>query len=808
MAASNDLETVATWWDRWPDSNVGIATGPESGLFVIDVDDLSALDNLPDMPETLTSRTGSGGIHFFFLHPDHHMGNSAGKLAKGIDTRAINGQVVAPPSVNINGEYKWTRRVTPVELPVWVMERLSEKKAKGKARGKAWHRQWDTPTGDTYGRSALERECASVANTEEGQRNHALNAAAFAIGQLVAGGELDEGEAIAALRSAAEAAGLKSGEIEATIQSGMQSGASDPRTKPEREERKPAEPDAEQPKWTRGCPVDNPVVPSGWTISSNGVWDTSRDPAKLASPLPVIVGSRLRDVSTGIEHVILHWKEKNGWRSHTMERERAVNSRKIVDAASVGVPVSSVHASLLVKYIAEAVTDPDMPMSEIITHLGWYKDTFILGDEDSVPRYTPQAGLGDMLKGFTTGGTLAGWQEIIKSVAAHPRALIGLWASFAAPLLKWIPEAPNAIIDYSGRTSTGKTTALRIAASVWGCPDERANGTIHTWQTTRVGLERLAASHRHLPVCLDDHTRAYRPRDIPGFVYDFSIGQGRTRGRADGGLQHRATYRGILISTGEMPLVSKSQDAGTRARVLTCWGSPLENATGDFVSGVNRGLLSQYGHAGREYIKRLSANTELQGMIRPMFEEFRDEFAQGVNSEVGHRLAGSMALIALGGSVSATLGVSVFSRGHAAEVWRSVLGEGEEGADRPLSALAHVYGWCASHSRRFFGAHTRDDPNGGWAGAWKVGEYIGVMPHILNEILSDDDYDSDAIVRQWKDSGYLRGSENRRTLRIRGHGGQLWRVVAIKHSALVDLGIGDTQIAESSIKPMVDVRSV
>jgi hypothetical protein len=66
------------WWERWPYANVGIATGFESGIFVPDIDPdkgggatLAALiaEHGP-LPATRTHRTGSGGTHYLFSHPD------------------------------------------------------------------------------------------------------------------------------------------------------------------------------------------------------------------------------------------------------------------------------------------------------------------------------------------------------------------------------------------------------------------------------------------------------------------------------------------------------------------------------------------------------------------------------------------------------------------------------------------------------------------------------------------------------------------------------------------------------------------
>ncbi len=80
-----------------------------------------------------------------------------------------------------------------------------------------------------YGRNALDRETAKVRGATSGSRNHTLNEAAFAIAQLVAGGEIDESEALYELRTAAQGIGLSDTEIGKTLTSAWESGTKQPR---------------------------------------------------------------------------------------------------------------------------------------------------------------------------------------------------------------------------------------------------------------------------------------------------------------------------------------------------------------------------------------------------------------------------------------------------------------------------------------------------------------------------------------------------------------------------------------------------
>jgi Family of unknown function (DUF5906)/D5 N terminal like len=92
-----------------------------------------------------------------------------------------------------------------------------------------------SPVTDTrYGSAALKSECEHVATTGEGQRNDQLNRAAYAAGQLYAGGELSDPSLIEErLTNAALASGLSQSEIPKTIRSGFEAGIRDPRSAPQ-----------------------------------------------------------------------------------------------------------------------------------------------------------------------------------------------------------------------------------------------------------------------------------------------------------------------------------------------------------------------------------------------------------------------------------------------------------------------------------------------------------------------------------------------------------------------------------------------
>ncbi|MGO9109107.1 MAG: bifunctional DNA primase/polymerase [Thermoguttaceae bacterium] len=132
--AVTDPRTIERWWEETKGlANVGIATGQDSGLVVVDVDaksgGLGTLVQLEQtngtLPTTPTANTGGGGRHYFFHYPEGHaIGNRAG-IQPGIDIRGEGGYVVAAPSAHASGSaYAWS--VPPdeplAEVPAWLLD--------------------------------------------------------------------------------------------------------------------------------------------------------------------------------------------------------------------------------------------------------------------------------------------------------------------------------------------------------------------------------------------------------------------------------------------------------------------------------------------------------------------------------------------------------------------------------------------------------------------------------------------------------------------------------------------------------------
>lgn len=256
--ATTDPDRIRRAWSLAP-FNVGIATGP-AALVVLDLDTRKPDDDPPQewrmdgvgtgedvlallceragqpVPyDTHMVRTGRGGRHLYFTPPPGlRLANTAKRLGWLIDTRAHGGYVLAAGSVVAHRPYTALNDSPPAPLPPWLADALTPARAEPSAPTPALQELLARAQRcGGYVGAALRGEADRVTSAGTG-RNHALNVAAFRLGQLVGAGLLAREDAEATLTAAAVEAGLgrdprQVGEIPRTIASGLNAGIRNPR---------------------------------------------------------------------------------------------------------------------------------------------------------------------------------------------------------------------------------------------------------------------------------------------------------------------------------------------------------------------------------------------------------------------------------------------------------------------------------------------------------------------------------------------------------------------------------------------------
>lgn len=171
--ATTNIKTIKDWWTKHPDSNIGMLTGVQTGLLVLDIDlkyggeqsleylqeDYKSLlkDKYIPFPATLTTFTGSGGRHLYFKFPADlkDITGSASEIGEGLDIRANGNYIIAPPSKHISGKrYSWFGVDTPIEdAPDWLIYEII--KAGKRESSKSETQKPDNLTASNYSKSVL-----------------------------------------------------------------------------------------------------------------------------------------------------------------------------------------------------------------------------------------------------------------------------------------------------------------------------------------------------------------------------------------------------------------------------------------------------------------------------------------------------------------------------------------------------------------------------------------------------------------------------------------------------------------------------
>jgi hypothetical protein len=251
--ASTDPEQIRRWWRNVPHS-IGIATGP-SGLVVVDLDTRKHGQPAPDRWTTLGIGTGagvlralarqrgttvtptyavttpSGGWHLYYSAPAGvALRNTHDVIGWKIDTRAHGGYVVAPGCPVPPSGYELIDDRDPAELAGWLHQALTPKPSTAPSTPA----ETVAVNATGYVSAAVGGEVQRVRTAPPGQHNAVLCRAAYALGQLVGAGLLEDTTARAEL--AAAASGLIGADCDCTpaevarvITAGLAAGARNPR---------------------------------------------------------------------------------------------------------------------------------------------------------------------------------------------------------------------------------------------------------------------------------------------------------------------------------------------------------------------------------------------------------------------------------------------------------------------------------------------------------------------------------------------------------------------------------------------------
>ena len=420
----------------------------------------------------------------------------------------------------------------------------------------------------------------------------------------------------------------------------------------------------------------------GFRLTPKGVYHVGdEDQTWICSPLAV--SALVRDENGDAWGRLLEFPDPDG-RLHRwacpMEllAGDGTEFRRILMAQGLQIAPGSKARNQLAVYVQIARVDT---RATATGKAGWHGRCFVLPDQtigDGADGVLLQT-VGEPVR-MTQAGTVDSWQrEVAMYCVGNAWLSFAVSAALAPPLLE-ISGDESGGVNFVGSSSTGKTTALRVASSVWG-----GDQYLHRWRATSNGLEAIAHQHNDGLLVLDELAQV-EPREAGAIAYMLANGTGKHRARRDGLAKAAATWRLLFLSAGEIGLADHMREAGKRVRAgqeVRLADIPADAGAGlgifqnlhgcasgaELADRLNEAVRQHHGTAARAFIWHLTQHPPEQ--IKAGIESLRREFLSeslpaGVDGQA-RRVGGRFALIAAAGELATTLGVTGWPAGTATD---------------------------------------------------------------------------------------------------------------------------------------------
>ena len=418
---------------------------------------------------------------------------------------------------------------------------------------------------------------------------------------------------------------------------------------------------------------EKPYLPAGYHVikegSKAGLYkleksgDDERE-VRLGPPLKIL--GRTRDEHSEAWGVLLEWKDPAGVQHRMALPDEALQTTGRDWAANLARCGYAIEPGMHSRFISMLAGVRTGHFVTNTAKVGWFGDVFVLPDaaigaEDGsvvLQSLDSMAGL------YQTAGTLEEWQEMAALCAGNTRFAFALCAAFAGPLLR-LAGLEGGGFSFEGASSSGKTTCLQVAASVWGSPAH-----VRTWRATSNGLESIASLHNDSLLVLDEVGQT-SGKDLSEVAYMLANGAGKTRAGRSGGARSSITWRLLFLSSGELGLADKLKEDGIQARAgqeVRFVGIPVDaqdvanlhdfNHAGALVNRIKELSGKNYGHASRAFLRWLVRNLdEVKATLPEILPVHVGRLTPADAGEQVRRVAQRFAIVAAAGVFAQAAGI-------------------------------------------------------------------------------------------------------------------------------------------------------
>lgn len=236
--------------------------------------------------------------------------------------------------------------------------------------------------------------------------------------------------------------------------------------------------------------------------------------------------------------------------------------------------------------------------------------------------------------GYKRSGLLEDWLKYVaEPLRGNPLLIFSLLVGLFGPLMKFF-KSEGFLVHFYGRSSSGKSTALKISASIWGPGCIGHDGFVNTWRATTNSLELLGVLHNDTVLIMDE-LKVFHGM-LGDIIYFFVDGKGKSSMKQDRSSRENYNWNVPILSTGEQSIFDAMEAEGETVmdgQKVRCFNIPItpenfiQNTQGldpaEYVRTLKERVAKYYGCAGPAFVYN----------ILESISENCDEFIDNIESE-------------------------------------------------------------------------------------------------------------------------------------------------------------------------------
>ncbi len=480
-----------------------------------------------------------------------------------------------------------------------------------------------------------------------------------------------------------------------------------------------------------------------WTGDETGVYKwtvekkTGQSYKVFAAKQQILLSGITENIETGKQKYQLSFSSKRNdkfyWKTISAEPSICNSKNKIIGLSDFGIRVTDSTAKILIDYLDDLYTlnENTIPVQKAISRLGWIAtDFFPYVNDITFDGDTRQK---EVVNAIHEQGEFPVWQQNFQGFRKNLMFRLVTDTCLASVLIEKIGGLCF-LLHLWGGTGKGKTVGLKAAASIWGEPEKlllSADAT-DNYATGR------ASFFKNLPVMIDETQVASSKLDKLIYL----LTEGRTRGRLDrnGKEKNANTWTCATILTGEKPLINGKSAAGAANRVIEL---EVEDSLFKDFGQVMDIIQEHYGFAGKRFVKYIQQQNIKD--LRQEYNQIQKEIR--TTSAATGKQAASLAFIILADRIA---NKCIFDNEKPLQLDKliSVL-KTEAEVSQSERAYDFIIDWIATNQNYF----TEDNFTKTLGKIEKDFCYFNQSE--LIRVLSENNFDFDAIKKDWSIKGYL-----------------------------------------------------